>query len=74
MTSERKQYLGDLVYAEYVGCDLILTTAVGFHNVPMNKIVLGPEVRQLLMNHVSYKELERLRSEVKALKAEREKQ
>ena len=44
----RKEYIGDSVYAEFDGYDLILTTENGYPDDPRNRIVLEPIVlRQL---------------------------
>ena len=45
---EMKEYIGDSVYAEFDGTNLILTTENGYPDDPRNRIVLEPEVWSLL--------------------------
>lgn len=49
-----KEYLGDSVYAEYDGYNIILTTENGLPDDPSNRIVLEPG---LLQNLVKFYEL-----------------
>lgn len=44
-----KQYLGDSVYADFDGYNIILTTENGFG--PSNKIILEPEVLEALIEY-----------------------
>jgi hypothetical protein len=44
-----KVYLGDSVYAEYIGFDICLTTENGFGAT--NKIILEPIVMRRLLNY-----------------------
>lgn len=47
-SKNRKQYLGDSVYADWSGDAVILTTENGVPFDPSNKIVLEPEVLEAL--------------------------
>lgn len=44
----KKMYLGDSVYAEFDGYNIILTTRNGLPTDPSNTIVLEPEVLHAL--------------------------
>lgn len=46
-----KQYLGDAVYVDYDGYDLILTTEDGLSTT--NRIVLEPNVYRALLDYVT---------------------
>lgn len=48
----KKEYLGDSVYAEFDGCELILTTENGYPDDPRNTIVLEEEVWNALLAYV----------------------
>ena len=39
-----KTYLGDSVYAEWSGYDIVLTTENGYTDDPRNRIVMDPNV------------------------------
>ena len=47
-----KVYLGDSVYAESDGFDIVLTTENGYPDDPRNRIVLEPGVLESLMMFV----------------------
>lgn len=49
-----KQYLGDSVYAEFTGYEIVLTTENGLPYDPSNKIVLEPEVLDALFKYAAY--------------------
>lgn len=49
-----KMYLGDSVYAERDGEDIILTTENGYPDDPRNRIVLEPAVWASLVSWVKY--------------------
>jgi len=49
-----KQYLGDSVYAEFTGYEIVLTTENGLPHDPSNKIVLEPVVLEALFRYVVY--------------------
>ena len=44
-----KQYLGDSVYCEFDGCEIILTTENGLPDDPSNQIVLDLGIYQSLL-------------------------
>ena len=44
-----KTFVGDSVYAEWDGCELILTTDNGYPDDPRNRIVLDPQVWSALV-------------------------
>ena len=48
-----KKYLGDSVYVEYIGHDLILTTENGYADDPRNLIFLEPSVYNSLLEFVN---------------------
>lgn len=47
-----KQYLGDSVYVEIDGPDVILTTENGHEDDPRNRIVMEPEVRDAFVEYL----------------------
>lgn len=47
-----KQYLGDSVYAEWNGYDIVLTTENGYTDDPRNRIVLEPSIYAELLGFV----------------------
>ena len=51
----KKIYLGDSVYAEYVGFSIKLTTENGRPNDPSNTIYLDPDVIEQLMLYIKLK-------------------
>lgn len=53
-----KTYIGDSVYAEWDGYDLTLTTENGYPDAPGNRIVLEPEVWQMLVSWLERAKLE----------------
>ena len=61
MPLPRKQYIGDGVYVDFDGHALVLTTENGI--AVTNRIVLEPEVYELLKRYVS-----RLRAEQEAVR------
>ena len=48
-----KQYIGDSVYAEFNGYEIILTTENGLPFDPSNRIVLEPEVLDSLLKYAA---------------------
>lgn len=46
-----KQYIGDSVYAEFMGYEIVLTTENGLPSDPSNKIVLEPQVFKALLRY-----------------------
>jgi len=49
MSTHKKVYLGDSVYAEDTGYNIRLTTENGLSDDPSNKIYLEPEVLEALV-------------------------
>ena len=47
-----KQYLGDSVYVEREGYDVVLTTENGYPDDPSNRIVLDPSVYAALWQYI----------------------
>lgn len=47
-----KQYLGDSVYVDFDGYNVVLTTENGHRDDPRNRIVLEPEVYKALVTYV----------------------
>ncbi len=47
----KKQYIGDSVYAEFMGYEIVLTTENGLPSDPSNKIVLEPQVLKALFRY-----------------------
>jgi hypothetical protein len=54
MPSKHKQYIGDSVYVEFDGYQLILTTENGYPDDPRNRIVLEPEVLDSLLHFIKF--------------------
>jgi hypothetical protein len=50
----RKQYIGDSVYADFDGEYLILTTENGYADDPRNRICLDPSVYDALLKYVEW--------------------
>lgn len=53
MKTIKKEYLGDSVYVEFDGNNLILTTENGYPDDPRNKIVLEPQVFISLLEYAT---------------------